>query len=89
MARDDTNNDTLALGALVWTLEDPARAERLLDLTGLDPRALRASAGAPATLAAVLGFLENHEADLVACADAIGCTPGDLVAARARLERGA
>src|SRR5438045_3805718 len=33
----DTNDaPTLALHALAWTLADPARARRLLDLTGLD-----------------------------------------------------
>lgn len=87
MQPHETNDDTLALTALVWTLEDPARAMRLLDLTGLDPRSLRTSAGDPATLSAALQFLENHEADLIACADAIGCTPADLVLARERLER--
>ena len=86
MARDDTNDDLLALRALAWTLEEPARATRLLDLTGLDAPALRASAGSPATLAATLAFLENHEADLIACAEAIGFPPGALVALRARLE---
>lgn len=87
MPPSETNDDTLALTALVWTLEEPARAARLLDLTGLDPRSLRTSAGDPATLAAALQFLENNEADLIACADAIGCKPADLVAARERLER--
>jgi len=87
MPLSETNDDTIALRALVWTLEEPARAARLLDLTGLDPRSLRGSAGEPATLAAALQFLENNEADLIACADAIGTTPGALVAARERLER--
>jgi len=33
----DTNDaPTLALHALAWTLADPARARRLLDLTGLE-----------------------------------------------------
>lgn len=86
MQPHETNDDTLALRALVWTLEEPSRALRLLDLTGLDPQALRTSAGAPATLTAVLQFLENHEADLIACADALGCEPTDLVSLRERLE---
>ncbi|HET9512069.1 MAG TPA: DUF3572 domain-containing protein [Sphingomonas sp.] len=87
MQPHETNDDTLALRALVWTLEQPDRAVRLLDLTGLDPQTLRTSAGSPATLAAALQFLENHEADLVACADALGCRPTDLVRSRERLER--
>ena len=48
-----------ALQALAWTLGDPARAERLLALTGLDPAELRARAGEPAVLAAALAFLET------------------------------
>jgi hypothetical protein len=83
----ETNGEALALQALAWTLGDPARAARLLDLTGLDPAELRARAGEPALLAATLGFLEAYEPDLLACADAIGARPGDLVAARAELER--
>ena len=85
MNGDDTNG-TLALNALIWTLDQPDRANRLLDLTGLTPDALRTSAGNPATLAAVLGFLEAHEPDLIACADAIGVAPARLVAARMELE---
>lgn len=75
------------LNALVWTLADSARADRLLGLTGLTPEALRAGLDDAATLAAVLTFLEGNEADLVACAGAIGTTPARLVAARAVLER--
>ena len=86
MAPSETNPQTLALQALAWTLDDPARARRLLDLTGLDPAGLRARAGEPALLAATLGFLEAHEPDLVACAEAIGASPGALVAARTALE---
>jgi len=83
----ETNAEAIALQALVWTLADSTRAARLLDLTGLDPSELRARAGEPALLAATLGFLEAHEPDLVACAEALDLTPGALVAARAELER--
>lgn len=86
MAAAETNANALALQALVWTLGEPARASRLLDLTGLDPAELRARAGDPALLAATLGFLENHEPDLIACADALDVKPASLVAARAELE---
>jgi hypothetical protein len=79
--------DALALAALGWTLSDGARAERLLALTGLTPDELRSGLGEPATLAAVLGFLEAHEPDLIACADALGVSPAELVAARHRLEQ--
>jgi hypothetical protein len=87
MPRAETNAEAIALQALVWTLGEPSRASRLLDLTGLDPAELRARAGEPALLAATLGFLEAHEPDLIACAEAIEVTPSDLVNARAALER--
>lgn len=76
----------IALHALAWILSDDARAERLLVLTGLDADELRERATEPAVLAATLAFLESHEPDLVACADAIGHPPQALVAARQRLE---
>jgi len=86
MALRETNAEALALQALVWTLGDSARASRLLDLTGLDPSELRARAGDPVLLAATLGFLESHEPDLIACAEALDVKPSQLVAARAALE---
>jgi len=86
MAARETNAEALALGALVWTLGDSARASRLLDLTGLDPSDLRARAGDPSLLAATLGFLEAYEPDLIACAEALEVKPSELVAARAALE---
>ena len=86
----ETNNEkaaALALAALSWTLEEPARAERLLALTGLAPHDLRGRLGEPAFLAAVLRFLEAYEPDLTACAQALDIAPHRLVAARERLER--
>lgn len=83
---DETDAAAVALHALAWTLSDDARAERLLALTGLDVDELRTRATEPSVLAATLAFLESHEPDLVACADAIGHSPQALVAARQRLE---
>lgn len=77
-----------ALHALVWTLEDPARANRLLDLTGLTPDALRAGAGDAHVLAALLDFLGAHEPDLIACAEAIGVGPAELIRVRDALLSG-
>lgn len=84
-----TNDDVMALAlqALAATLAEPKRAERLLALTGLDVDELRGRADDPAILAAVIGFLESHEPDLVAVAEAVGTTPARLVAVRAELER--
>ena len=92
MTFDQTNDgafdDTaLALGALGWTLAEDARAARLLALTGLTPEQLRAGLDDRFLLAAVLRFLEAHEPDLVACADALNVPPARLVAAREGLER--
>jgi hypothetical protein len=87
MAANETNAASLALQALVWTLGDSLRANRLLDLTGLDPASLRARAGEPSLLAATLGFLESYEPDLIACAEALEVKPAALVAARQELER--
>ena len=87
MNPDETNDaPTLALHALAWTLADSARARRLLDLTGLDADDLRASAASRTTQAALLGFLEAHEPDLIACAQALEVKPDTLIAARRSLE---
>ena len=75
----------LALSALAWTLGEDARAQRFLALTGLEPADLRAAAGEAATLDAVLGFLEAHQPDLLACAAALNIKPERLIAARERL----
>ena len=75
----------LALSALAWTLGEDARAQRFLALTGLEPADLRTAAGELATLDAVLGFLEAHQPDLLACAAAMNIKPERLIAARERL----
>ena len=90
MRTSDTNKadpETLALSALGWTLAEPDRAQRLLALTGLAPEDLRQRLSDPGLLAAVLGYLEGYEPDLIACADALGVAPLDLVEARRSLER--
>ncbi len=79
-------NMALALQALIWTLQSPSRAERLLALTGLSVEELRGGAGEPGVLAAILSFLEGHEADLIECADSLDVRPESLVAARRVLE---
>jgi hypothetical protein len=89
MRSDKVSHDpvALALGALAWTLAEPARADRLLGVTGLTPADLRERAAEPSVLAAILGFLEAHEPDLIACAAVLDTTPLALVAARMELER--
>ena len=87
-----TNNqpgdaEAIALAALSATLTDERRARRFLDLTGLDVNELRARAGDRQLLAALLGFLEAHEPDLVDVAQTIGIEPEMLISARWELER--
>ena len=87
-----TNNqpgdaEALALAALAATLTDERRARRFLDLTGLDAEELRARAGEKQLLAALLGFLEAHEPDLIDVAQAIEVKPEMLISARSELER--
>jgi Protein of unknown function (DUF3572) len=76
----------LALQALTWALGEEARAERLLALTGLTPDSLRGGVCDPGLQAAILSFLENHEPDLIACAQSLGVSPITLVNARMELE---
>lgn len=77
----------IALQALVWVLEDQARADRLLTLTGLDAGQLRARAADPAIGVATLDFLGAHEPDLIACAGALGLPPERLMQAARELGR--
>lgn len=66
-------------------LGEPARADRLLALTGLAPDDLRAGLSDPAVLCAVIEFLCNNEADLVAAAEALGVPPQTLATAASEL----
>ena len=77
---------TLALAALAETFGEQRRAQRFLDLTGIGTDELRARAGEPSLLIALIGFLEAHEPDLVAVAEGLGVAPADLVEARRTLE---
>jgi hypothetical protein len=90
MLKDRTNPpdpEALALSTLGWVLSDGDRAARLLALTGLTPDDLRERLGERNVLAAILGFLEAHEPDLVACSEALNVGPAALVNARRELER--
>ena len=88
MSTPATNDaSALALRALAATVADQRLAERFLSLSGIDPPDLRQRAADPDVLAALLRFLEAHEPDLVAVAEAIGVKPEALVAARYELEQ--
>jgi hypothetical protein len=81
-----TDAEAMALIALAAALSDERRALRFLDLTGIGTDELRAQAGEPALLAALIRFLEAHEPDLLAVAEAMGVKPEALVTARRELE---
>ncbi|AOL22224.1 Protein of unknown function (DUF3572) [Erythrobacter litoralis] len=66
-------------------LEDDERADRYLELTGLDPDSLRKGLGDPTVLASALDFLANYEPDLLRAAEALAVTPVELIAARKEL----
>lgn len=84
-AENDPRAATLALAAIGWILQDDDRAQRYLDLTGLDPDTLRAGLGEPRVIASALDFLANHEPDLMRAADDLGVPAEDLIAARRAL----
>ena len=83
-----TPNDpyALALAALAATLSDERRALRFLDLTGIGTDELRRRANEPGLLAALIGFLEAHEPDLLSVSGEIGVSADALVAARRQIE---
>jgi hypothetical protein len=78
----------LALSALAATLSEHRRAQRFVELTGIGTNELRARAGDPALLSALIRFLEAHEPDLLAVAQELGVSPGLLVEARREIEEG-
>jgi hypothetical protein len=88
LPRTPNDPEVLGLAALASTLGDSRRAQRFLDLTGIGTDELRARAADPALLAALLRFLEAHEPDLIAVAEALGVKPELLIQARRELERG-
>jgi hypothetical protein len=85
-ARSTIDAEALALSALAAMLSDERRARRFLDLSGIGTDELRARAGEPALLAALIRFLEAHEPDLIAVAEDLGVAPQELVATREALE---
>ena len=88
---DQKPNDavTIGLAALAATLVDERRAQRFLALTGIETDELKRKANDPVLLAAMIAFLEAHEPDLIAVAEAVGIEPASLSAARRELEGGA
>jgi hypothetical protein len=80
--------ESLAVQALNFLATEPARLERFLALSGLDPARIRAAAAESGFLAGVLAHLGEDEALLLAFAAEAGVTPAEVDRAR-RLLAGA
>lgn len=80
--------ETLALQALGWILADPERLSAFLAASGAGPADLARGARDPAFLGAVIDFLLQTDAGVLAfCAEA-GLAPDRVLAARAALPGG-
>jgi hypothetical protein len=77
--------ERLALSVLGWIAGDEDRLYPFLNLTGLTPDTLRASAAEPGFLAGVLDFVMGDESVLMACAAALDVPPEHIVKAWRRL----
>jgi hypothetical protein len=69
--------EALARDGLLWLVNSPELAGRFLAETGAGPADLRAGAGDPAFLGALLDFLLADEARLVAFATEVGIDPAE------------
>jgi hypothetical protein len=80
LGRDDAQ--MIAIEGLEFLAGDTARLERFLALSGLNPATLRAAAGAPGFLLAVLDHIAGEESLLLAFSTAAGRDPRDIARAR-------
>ena len=81
--------EQLGLMALTFLAEDGERLVRFLSLTGTTPADLRAGAGQPSMLAAVLGHLLEDEPLLLVFTSMKGVDPAVVAPAHALLMRAA
>ena len=77
--------EVTALHALGFLAADPERISRFMDLSGLDPAAIRASASDPAFLGAVLDHLLGDESLLLIFAEERALRPERIAALRRKL----
>ena len=68
-----------AIAAAGWIVSQPRLIERFFSLTGLTVADLRARLDTEELHEAVRQFLAQNEADLVACAAALGVAPKTLL----------
>jgi Protein of unknown function (DUF3572) len=86
---DTDGAELLALQALAYLASDETWLAGFIKLTGIDLGELRARAGEPFFLGAVLDFLLANEPLLIAFAASAGAPPEAVAAARRRLPGGA
>jgi hypothetical protein len=79
---DRAGAEDIAVKALTLLVSDPERLARFLALTGLGPENIRAAAGSPGFLLAVLAHVAQDEVLLVALAREIEARPETIVEAR-------
>jgi hypothetical protein len=80
------DGEDLAVLALQFLAGEPDRLSRFLDLCGLGPHNLRASAADPGFLSAVLDYLAGDEPLLIGFAAERGIPPERIVAARRAMD---
>jgi hypothetical protein len=78
--------ETIAAQGLAFLAEDPARLHQFLHATGLEPADLRARAGAPDMLLAVLEHISGDESLLLVFAQARRLVPESIGHAVALLQ---
>ena len=74
--------EDIAVKALTLLTRDQERLARFLALTGLGPQTIRAAAGSPGFLRAVLDHVAGHEDLLVSLANEMGTRPETIAEAR-------
>jgi hypothetical protein len=74
--------EDIAVKALTLLIRDQERLARFLALTGLGPDTIRAAAGSPGFLRAVLDHVAGQEDLLVSLADEMGTRPETISEAR-------
>jgi len=77
--------EMLAIKALAFIAEEPARLHRFLDMTGIPADEIRVAAQEPGFLAGVLEHMLGDEILLIAFATSAGVDPADIVRARGAL----
>lgn len=84
MTRDRA--ETIAVAGLSFLAEEPEALGRFLSATGLGPETLRAAAGEPGFLLAVLEYLTGDESLLLVFVERERLRPTTIMAARHALD---